>query len=503
MANISRRSVLKNASLAALAAVGSTAACATAVEPKQWDKTCEVLIIGAGAAGLFASISAKESGAKSVVVIDKNVTPFLNATCYSAGYVTASGTKVQAKEGIDDKDGKPELVKEIMKTGANLGNQDLVELFVAHGAEALDWLTDHGVELHTIENPSYRVRRMYSNSKASGSAYSAVLYPAAQKLGATFEFKTRACELVTTPDGNKVIGVVVEKDGKRSAYKAEKGVLIATGGFASSGEMIDDYLLTFRGAVSAAAPSSVGEGIRMAGKIGAATTHMDFAAVYAYGVPTDVEKRRGIILRAHRMNLHGPIIVGQNGKRFIKDEASPTAVSNAMAQMRLRNVYIIATRPQIDAWLKEDPLQFFGATRDQFLKELDEQKLFARRADTIEELAGKLGVDPKGLTETIRRYQGFVKAGEDADFHREFMNGDFSKGPFYGFICTPIVLVTIGGLKVNKRLQVLDMYGKPIEGLYAAGEVLGAIHGNSYTSGNSLGAALTFGKQAGKYMMGK
>lgn len=500
MTELTRRTMLKTVGCAAAAALGAGAAHATSALPKKWDETADIVIIGAGAAGLFAAVSAKEAGAKRVVVLEKNASPFLNATCYSAGYVTAAGTKAQRAAGIDDPNGREELVKEIMETGQNLGREDLVKLFVEHGAEALDWLSDHGVELTPIENPSYRVKRMYTNSKASGSAYSAALYPAAQQAGAAFELKTTAKSLVTTPDGGEVLGVIAEKDGRTLAIRAEKGVLLAAGGFASSGEMIDDYLLTFRGAVSAAAPGSIGEGIRMAGKIGAATTYMNYGAVYAYGVPTDEKKRRGVILRAHRMNLCGPIIVGEDGRRFIKDEAGPTAVSNAMAIKGFHNVFVIATMPQIEAFLKEDPIQVFGWSRDRFMQEVKEQKVFVKSADTIGGLAEKLGLDPKALEATVARYNGFVKKGVDEDFHREFMKEPFEKGPFYGFVCTPIVLVTIGGLKVNSRLQVLDVYGKPIKGLWAAGEILGGIHGNSYTSGNSLGAALTFGRLAGRFM---
>ena len=130
--------------------------------------------------------------------------------------------------------------------------------------------------------------------------------------------------------------------------------------------------------------------------------------------------------------------------------------------------------------------------------ELTEQKVFVKKADTIEELAQKLGLDPKTLASTLKRYDGFVKAGKDEDYGRKYIKGTFEKGPYYGFVCLPIAGISIGGLRVDGNLNVLDVYDKPIKRLLAAGEAIGGVHGGSYIGGNSVGASLTLGQLAGK-----
>ena len=118
--------------------------------------------------------------------------------------------------------------------------------------------------------------------------------------------------------------------------------------------------------------------------------------------------------------------------------------------------------------------------------------------DVIEELAKKLGLDPKALRKTIDTYNGYVKAGKDPEFGRTALKGTFEKGPFYGFICKYVAMANLGGLKAGETLEILDVYGKPIRHLYAAGETLGGVHGDSYLSGNSIGACLTLGRVIGR-----
>ena len=169
-----------------------------------------------------------------------------------------------------------------------------------------------------------------------------------------------------------------------------------------------------------------------------------------------------------------------------------------MSRLGFKKVFQVATETQLLDFMKNDPIQVIGWDQNTFKKELEEQKVFVVKADTIAELAKKIGLPADQLEATVKRYNQFVKNGKGEDFGRKYMKGTFEKGPFYGFIGQPIAGISLGGLKVNKDLQVLDVYDQPIKHLYAAGEAIGGIHGGSYIGGNSVGSSLTLGMVAGK-----
>lgn len=499
--NMNRRMFFKSMGAATVAAAPISSALANVVSPKKWDQTCEVLVIGAGAAGLFAAVSAKESGAKSVVLLEKAASPFLNSTSLSAGSVNATGTKAQFAAGVEDRSNAAEFAKEVEKTGKGLADPQLVKLFAENSAMALDdWLTDHGVVFTPQPNSAFRLKRMHGCDKHTGAQYVDVLFQNAKKIGVDIKLNTKVVELTTNTEANEVLGVKAESKGKPLYVRATKGVVIATGGFCGDVNMIDKFILDFRGALTFASANSEGQGLKMAEKIGAASTHMNFAAVYGYGVPMSKDKnnRKGWIFRGHVMNLYGPITVGPDGKRFVNDDLGATSISQAMSRLGFKKVFQVATETQLLDFMKNDPIQVIGWDQNTFKKELEEQKVFVVKADTIAELAKKIGLPADQLEATVKRYNQFVKNGKGEDFGRKYMKGTFEKGPFYGFIGQPIAGISLGGLKVNKDLQVLDVYDQPIKHLYAAGEAIGGIHGGSYIGGNSVGSSLTLGMVAGK-----
>ena len=496
---LTRRSVMKFFGMGAAAAAAAAAAPAgaTAVQPKKWDRTVDVLVVGGGAAGMFAAVSAKEAGAKRVVLIEKNPALYLNSTTYSNGLASACGTKAQKKFGIQDP-GVDSMTSEIYENGKRIGDKALIRTYAEHSAEAMDWLFDRGIPFTMIPNPAYSVKRSLHNGTESGGAYIELLEKEGKKLGVQFVLSTRAERLVTTADGSRVLGVIVNQDGKTRAIKAEKGVILATGGFFGDVKLLDRYLPQHRGALSCSSPASTGDGLLMATKVGADTINLDYGAIYAYGLPTDPEHRRGMIFRGHYAGIYGTIVVGRDGKRFVKDETGSAGVTNAAVAAGYSMVYLIATQAQLDDFMANDQSQVIGWDRKRWNELLEKKEGFAFKSDSIEDLAKQLGVDPKGLLATVERYNGFVKAGKDADFGRKNMKGGFEKGPFWGFKCPRVAVLSSGGLRVNTKLQVVDGYGKAIRGLYAAGEVVGGIHGASYATGNAVGSALTLGRVAGQ-----
>lgn len=357
--NMNRRMFFKSMGAATVAAAPISSALANVVSPKKWDQTCEVLVIGAGAAGLFAAVSAKESGVKSVVLLEKAASPFLNSTSLSAGSVNATGTKAQFAAGVEDRGNAAEFAKEVEKTGKGLADPQLVKLFAENSAMALDWLTDHGVVFTPQPNSAFRLKRMHGCDKHTGAQYVDVLFQNAKKIGVDIKLNTKVVELITNTEANEVLGVKAESNGKPLYVRATKGVVIATGGFCGDVNMIDKFILDFRGALTFASANSEGQGLKMAEKIGAASTHMNFAAVYGYGVPMSKDKnnRKGWIFRGHVMNLYGSITLNKEGRRFINDDQNSTKVAQFLASHQERTVYQLATEAQLLDFMQNDPIQ--------------------------------------------------------------------------------------------------------------------------------------------------
>lgn len=494
MTQIPRRSFLTAVSFATLSVVAPT----VAKEPSNtWDITCDVLVVGGGAAGVAAAVSAQEAGAGKVILLEKNASLFLNSTTYSNGLFSASGTQAQKAAGIKDP-GPKVFAEEISKAGNYKNDQHLLKVFTENSGEAIDWLSSLGVAFKLVPNPSFGVLKMHHNGTESGARLIDVMIRRGKELGLEVMLKTKALSLITNKEGNEVIGVIAEKGNKKLSIRATKAVILTTGGFMGSPEMIDHYLIDFQGSLSCASPSSQGEGLKMAQKIGAATNLLDQGAVYCYGIPVNAAKRRGLIFRGNVAGVYGTIAVGDDANRFVPDEIGSATAGKKAAQKGYKHTYIIATEAQLKDFMEHDKSQVIGWDQKKFIDEIEKTRQFTRKADTIPELAKQLGLNPEALQKTINRYNQFVKNGKDLDFNRKCMKGTFEKGPFYGFITQPIAMANLGGLKVGPTMEIEDVYGKPIKHLYAAGEMIGGVHGNSYTGGNSIGSSITIGRVIGK-----
>lgn len=207
-----------------------------------------------------------------------------------------------------------------------------------------------------------------------------------------------------------------------------------------------------------------------------------------------------MIFRGHVMNLYGSITLNKAGKRFINDDQNSTKVAQFLASRHERTVYQLATEAQLSDFMKNDPIQVIGWDRTKFNQEKEEGGHFINKVNSLEECASEMGGSFDALKNTIDAYNRSVASGNDGEFGRKFMKGQFLSGPFYLFKCTPVVGITIGGLKVNRQMQVLNEYGEPISKLFAAGEVVGGLHGTSYIGGCSLAGALALGRMVGEQL---
>jgi len=348
-----------------------------------------------------------------------------------------------------------------------------------------------------------------------GNALTGGLRVALNKAGVPVWLRTPLKELVI--EGGKVVGVVVERDGKPFRIGTRKGVVLAAGGFDKNQQMREANAPLYpETRLSGGVTSNTGDSIRAAAAIGAGTMNLQSAwAAPVFYVPGEDRGRLCTIERA----LPGCIMVNQKGERYLNEAASYHIVGQQMARRerdhgdgspswmvfdhRYRHLYPMGPLlPLVPDWLQSGPV-----------------KTILKKGATIADLAREIGADPATLEAQVERFNLHAAKGEDPDFHRgeaayDKMYGDYrhqpnpclrplTEGPFYAMPIYPGDIGTNGGLRTNARAQVVDESGQPIPGLYAVGNNAASAMGESYPgAGVTIGPAMTFGYIAARDLMG-
>ncbi|SDE56962.1 FAD-dependent oxidoreductase [Sporomusa acidovorans] len=476
--------------------------------------TVDVVIIGAGPSGMSAAVSAVEAGAK-VVVIAK--TEKLSAR---GEHNFAINTRMMKEAGLTFD--VAAAYKRMLQLHSHNVNEDLWWLFANKSGEAMDWVTDKALAagLKPVlyagwsKDPisgEYPGTHEFYGPNASGRGTTeidivAAFEAEAKKKGVEFYYNTRAEQLIK--DGNgRVIGTVAKsKDGSYIKFVGNKGVILATGDYASDKEMMARYcpLGAQAHVVSAVTPGgmSSGDGHKM--------------GLWAGGAMQKAEPHAAMIFTAAGPAPYFNLHVNKFAKRFANEDLPHTHSAVTILQQPDRLAYTIWDANFIEQLAStisthsgtewDYPHRVVGEKwePDEALKGWENlikaERLF--KADTIEELAEKLQLPVDALKETIARYNKFAKAGNDEDYHKSAdLLFPIEKPPFYGGQLRTVTLVTVGGLSVNTKLQVLDKDAKPVPGLYAVGTVSGDFFANIYTThfpGWNLGRCFTWGYLAGK-----
>lgn len=502
--DISRRSFLKGSALGAVALAGSgvLAGCTAkpVVEsglPEKWDKETDIVVIGFGGAGASAAIAAREAGAEVVVLEKQGVMGGSTAT--SGGLVYAAGTSVQKANGIEDSSDK--MFEHYMNAGNGFNDPALsrlaadtsaanIDKLIALGASFPDAPTIAGAEYHVGSEPIARVHSVVYGEMTGGGAYFRVLEDGARNAGAEVMEETEAKELVV--DGSKqVVGVKAVNAGTEMFIKARKGVILATGGFTRSEEMLRAYSEQAFYCQPLGAPNLTGDGLKMAFALGAAASNIHevlgcpgltlpgkIAATYAFWT----------------FGTAAAILVNANGERFVNEFGFYDWKNTELLKQPGRfsySVFDAATRDAAPGML----VMGFSADLEQEVADG-----IVLKADTLAELAEKMGVPVDRFEAAIAKYNEDCVAGADTLFGRPFLLNPIETGPFYAFKTFPTMFDTMGGLKINENAQVIDVWGNVISRLYAAGNVAGGVLGEHYTgSGSALNAGMTFGLIAGKH----
>ncbi len=436
----------------------------------------DAIIVGSGGTGLSAAIQANELGLK-VAVLEKNEELGGNTNRASSG-MNAAETTVQLKNGVIDN--VAEFYRETYKDGGKLNDKDMLGYFVYHSAPAISWLAEHGIKLDDITvtggMSKKRTHRPASMAPIGGFLVKSLLNVVAQQNIPVFN-QTKVTKLVKNADG-QVAGVEVDANGTAKTISA-KAVILATGGFGASKEYMKRYRPDLVDYKTTNQPGATGDGLELAESIGAELMQMDLIQVH----PTVQQDNPHVYLIGEAVRGEGAILVNAQGQRFVNELNTRKIVSNAITALPEHSAYLIFDQGIRD---RAKAIEFYDKTG------------LVEHGDTVEDLAKTLNMDPATLQETVDTWNTAVKNHDDQAFNRTTgMDRGIEKPGFFAIHIAPAIHYTMGGLHINSKTEVLDGNGDVIEGLYAAGEVAGGLHGNNRVGGNSIAETIIFGRQAG------
>lgn len=465
---------MKKKSLALALAVMVTLPMGTLVACGSSKQEADMVIIGAGGAGLTAAVQAKQDGVKNVIVLEKMPMTGGN-TNRATGGLNAAGTKQQEEKNITDSE--QVMYDDTMKGGKNLNNPELVKTLTEEAKTSVQWLTDLGADLSDVGKlggaTNARAHRP-EGGEAVGPEIIKTLNDAAEKENVDVRVWNEATEIVLDKEGN-VSGVKAkDKEGKEYTINT-KAVLVTAGGFSANQEMVVKYNENLKGFATTNHAGATGEGITLSEKVGADFVDMDQIQTH----PTVVPEKAVMVTEAVRGN--GAILVNKDAKRFYNEMETRDNVSKAILDQKDKVAYLV-----FDDGLRKS----LKATEEYFNMGL------VVEGDSIEDLAKKVEMDATTLKETIDKYNKAVADKKDSEFGRNDLPLELKEGKFYAIPVTPAVHHTMGGLKINTNAEVLNKDGKAIPGLFAAGEVTGGVHGANRLGGNALADIVTFGRIA-------
>lgn len=474
-------------------------------EGKEEELSADVIIVGGGAAGMSATLRLSELG-KSVILVEK--TSSLGGTIrVSGGNQVVQGSKVQAEAGVSD-DSAESMEKDFLKNGDNLNDKELLGIYAENVGSTTDWLVDTVGVTYNMEDGLHKLAE-YSKDRElaytdGGAGAAKVLADAINETDATVLLNTSAKSLIT--EDGKVTGVEAEtRKGKKYTLTADS-VILATGGYGNNNELLPE---SAEAGLFYGLDSSNGEGLEMATAEGieAGTTHMEYIKEYPNGVETSAKHAKSTIAGNIPAFTKAAILVNDNGERVVNEKASNHDILNVMQKQDKEELYLVMDEPTFNEW--KTKLAAAGLTEktiDSYIENNGKSEPVFVKGDTAEAAAKAAGfIDTSKLGETIEKFNGFVDAGEDSDFGRgkEYLNAKFEDGPIYIVEQKARYATTMGGLDVDGNLQVVNKSGKAIEGLYAAGEIIGGQMGDDSPSGANNGWALTSGKFVADYLGNK
>ena len=483
----------------------------------------DVVVIGAGGAGMTAAMTAADAGQK-VVILESQAMVGGNSARATGG-MNAAKTVYQDENEFDqaagvektlataaEKYADNETITALAKTvseqwaayqanptgyfdsvelmeldtmvgGKGINDPELVKTLCEGTADAIDWLDENGITLHNVSSfGGASVKRIHRPVNEEGKVVSvgAYMIPLLQenceKRGIDIVLNTTVDTILTDANGAAVGVSGTDKDGNTVVVNA-KSVILATGGFGANLDMVTKYKPELAGFMTTNAAGAQGQGIEMATAIGAGTVDMDQIQIH----PTVEANTAALITEGLRGD--GAILVNANGERFIDEVGTRDVVSAAEIAQPGSYSWLIVDQAMVDA----------SSVIQGYIK-----KGYTKTGATYEELAKELDVDPATFANTMETWNGYVEAKNDPDFGRTSFANPLNNGPYYAIKVTAGVHHTMGGVTINSATEVLKEDGTVIPGLFAAGEVTGGVHGANRLGGTAVADFVVFGRIAGE-----
>ena len=448
------------------------------------DYRTDLIIVGGGAAGLSAAVTATESGL-SVLLLEKEA-EVGGSSLMSGGSLCFAGTDIQAEHGVEDSEQL--LYDDLRRVGGNENEPDVVRAYTRNQKEVYDWLRGQGVPFASSLRVSPGNSRRRTHTADPATFIPILLEKAVSTNLLKIVYGARTERLIIEPHTRRVIGAEVGGEEPFMAY-SRHGVVLASGGFTRAPDLIRRFAPAFSRARFSGGAGNTGDGLLMAWKLGADI--LDVAFIQGnYG--THPEAKGNAVVHAV---FKGAIAVNSLGNRYVDESVSYKRHSDACMAQPGQVTYQVFDQKIFERG--DDAIPTFS-----FKSRLGIGEILS--GSTVAELAAEIGVPVANLEGPIERYNANVEAGRDADFGREAAGGGggplvkIDEAPYYAYPSTVVVLGTYCGIRIDGDMRVIDVLGEEIAGLYAAGEIVGGFHGRGEIPGAALGKALVFGRLAAR-----
>lgn len=449
-------------------------------------READLIVVGGGLAGYCAALEAAETGA-SVLLLEREH-KIGGATILSGGSFAFAGTELQRRLGIED---SPQLLfDDLRRVGGYENDAALVQVYVDLQLDTYAWLAERGVRFEQVFVASGQsVPRGHSRNPLQ--VLSVIAARAHETGRVQTRLSARALRLIRSGADGEIEGVNMRTASGVEQVRARHGVVLTTGGFSRNEMLLTLFAPGQAGAQRMGGPGNTGDGLLMAWREGAAFRDMAYIKG-TFGSHVSAGAEDHFLLFPM---YAGGIVVNAEAQRFVDESLSYKLIGDACLRQTDCRGYQIFDQAIFERGRPGIPSMDFAA-------DLAAGRVIT--APTLDELAQRLGLDPPQLAATVTEYNGFVASGRDPAFGRDGLCNHYGAlvrietAPFYALVSTSVVLATYCGLSVDASARVQDVFGAPIERLFAAGGVMGGFHGKAYMTGTANGKAAIFGRVAAR-----